>query len=132
MSLHHNTTHALVNLGKGDTLLGATKLNMEVDEHKILKATNGNIDLIKVMTLLNGMPEILKSYKVNKIASYNIWTQHGTETYLETLFDNFVELCRTYNVPLNIEATNFASTLEATVNTIRDICGEDLVRNIGS
>lgn len=132
VSLHHNTTHALVNLGKGDTLLGATKLNMEVDEHEILKATNGNIDLIKVMTLLNGMPEILKSYKVNKVASYNIWTQHGTETYLETLFDNFAELCRTYNVPLNIEATNFASTLEATVNTIRDTCGEDLVRNIGS
>jgi hypothetical protein len=72
VSLHHNTTHALVNLGKGDTLLGATKLNREVDEHKILKATNGNIDLIKVMTLLNGMPEILKMYKVNKIASYNI------------------------------------------------------------
>jgi hypothetical protein len=30
-----------------------------------------------------------------------------------------------------MEITNFASTLEATVNTIRDICGEDLVRNIG-
>lgn len=132
VSLHHNTTHALVNLGKGNTLLGATKLNMEVDEHETLKATNGNIDLIKVMTLLNGVSEILKSYKVNKIASYNIWSQHGTETYLETLFDNFAELCRVYNVPLNLDINNFASTLESTVNTIRDTCGEDLVRNIGN
>lgn len=132
VSLHHNDTHTIVNLGKGTTLLGATKLNREVDEHKILRATNGNIDLIKVMSLLNGMPETLKTYKINKIASYNIWTQHGTETYLETLFDNFAELCRIHNIPLNLNITNFATTLESTVNTIRDICGEDLVRNIGT
>lgn len=132
VSLHHTNTHSLVNLGKGTTLQGATKLNRDVDEHKVMQATNGNIDLIKVMSLLNGMPETLKAYKVNKIASYNIWGQWGSETYLETLFDNFSELCRIHKVPLNLDITNFASTLEATVNTIRDTCGDDLVSNIGS
>lgn len=131
VSLHHNSTHSLVNLGKGNTILGATKLNREVNEQQILKATNGNIDLIKVMTLLNGMPDILKSYKVNKIASYNIWSQHGTEVYLETLYDNFNELCQIHNIPINLSINNFATTLESTVNTIRDICGEDLIKNIG-
>lgn len=131
ISLHHNATHTLVNLGKGDTLLGATKLNRDVDEHRILKATNGNIDLIKVMTLLNGMPDVLKSYKVNKIVSANIWSQTATDTSNETLFDNFAELCRIHNISLKLKETNFASTLESTVNTIRDVCGEDLLRNIG-
>lgn len=131
ISISHHPTQTVINLGKGDTLLGATKLNREVDEHKILKATNGNIDLIKVMSLLNGIPDILKSYKVNKIMSCNIWTQQKNEIPLETLFYNFEQLCTTYKIPLSLQLNNFSSILESTINTITDVCGEDLLNHIG-
>lgn len=132
ISLHHNPAHSVVNLGKGKSLLGATKEDYEIDFHKTLYATNGNIDLIKVMSLLNTIPEKIKNYKINKISSFNIWMQEGTEVYPETLYDNFSDLCRIYGVPLNLNFSDFATTLESTVNTILETCGDNLMTNIGS
>ncbi len=131
VSISHNLTHQVTNLGKGKTLLGATKYDYEVDEHKIMSATNGNIDLIKVMSLLNASSKLIENVKINKIASYNIWMQTGCETYPETLLNNFQRLCQEHNVVCNLTANNFCSTLQSTVNTIHDLCGEDLLTHIG-
>ena len=87
ISVTHNDIHSVVNLGLGKSIQGATKKDSDIDSHVVMQASNGNIDLIKVMCLLNNMPEVLKGYKVNKIESHNIWIQKGTETYLETLLD---------------------------------------------
>ncbi|MBQ0113468.1 MAG: hypothetical protein KBT03_10085 [Bacteroidales bacterium] len=130
VSMHHNASLKEVNLGLGTSLLGASKRNNEVDEHKILKATHGNIDLIKVMCILNNLPENLKEFKVQKIASFNIWQQTGSEVFLDTLYDNFKLLCEQYNIPCNIEKRNFCSTLEGTISTVTDICEPYLANTI--
>ena len=63
ISLHNNEPHEEVNLGKGKSLLGATKADYEVDEHITFKATNGNIDLMKVMCVLNSLGgEVLNNF----------------------------------------------------------------------
>jgi hypothetical protein len=51
---------------------------------------------------------------------------------MEKLYDNFVELCRIHNVPVNIKKGNFATTLESVINSITDTCGEDKIKNIGN
>ena len=133
ISLHQSSTHLEVNLGKGTTLLGATKANYEVNEHTTMMATHGNIDLIKVMTLLNSLgSDTLDSYVITKISAHNIWQQTGSETYNEDLFENFKTLCKIHNIPINLKAKHFATTLQSTISQIRDICGEDLYVNIGN
>jgi hypothetical protein len=73
ISLHQSSTLQEVHLGKGTSLLGASKADYEVDEHSIMKATHGNIDLIKVMTLLNSLDSsTLDSYVITKISAHNI------------------------------------------------------------
>lgn len=132
VSLSASTTHQKINLGQGTSILGATKKNETVNEHNIFAATNGNIDLIKVMCLLNGEAERFSNYKISKIINANIWHQTGSEQYMEKLYDNFVELCRIHNVPVNIKKGNFATTLESVINSITDTCGEDKIKNIGN
>lgn len=131
VSLHHNLSHEIVNLGLGTNILGATHKNRDIDENLILQATNGNIDLIKIMCLLNSSTEALKGYKILGLKSFNIWLQDGTDCYNETLLDNFSRLCQIHNIPLNLTNANFASTLQSTVQTIEDICGEELFNKIG-
>lgn len=132
ISVTHNDIHSVVNLGLGKSIQGATKKDSDIDSHVVMQASNGNIDLIKVMCLLNNMPEVLKGYKVNKIESHNIWMQKGTETYSETLLDNFSELCRIHGITNNLTSQNFATTLEAAVNIIRDTAGEELLSHMGN
>lgn len=132
VSLSASTTHQKINLGQGTSILGATKKNETVNEHNIFATTNGNIDLIKVMCLLNGEAERFSNYKISKIINANIWHQTGSEQYMEKLYDNFVELCRIHNVPVNIKKGNFATTLESVINSITDTCGEDKIKNIGN
>jgi hypothetical protein len=58
--------------------------------------------------------------------------QKGTETYSETLLDNFSELCRIHGITNNLTSQNFATTLEAAVNIIRDTAGEELLSHMGN
>ena len=133
ISLHHNESHREVNLGKGTSLLGATKYDHEVDEHNILKATNGNIDLIKIMCVLNSLgDEVLNQYLITKISSHNIWHQTGSELELSDLVDNFSSLCNTHDVTMNLQLHNFGNIMQTTMSAIRDICGEDEYRHIGN
>lgn len=97
-----------------------------------MSATNGNIDLIKVMALLNSDAIKYENYRINKIESINIWQQTGSEQYFDKLYDNFVELCRIHNVPINLKRSNFSSTIESVVSTITDICGPEKLKHIGN
>lgn len=130
ISLTYAPTHEMLNLGLGTSLMGATHSNYQIDEHKTIAATNGNIDLIKVMCLLNSNPDQFGQYKITKMASHNIWLQTGTETYLETLFDNFEQLTSEHHIPLNVHRSNFASTLESSVITVRELCSDRLANTI--
>jgi hypothetical protein len=132
ISLHNNEPHEEVNLGKGKSLLGTIKADYEVDEHITFKATNGNIDLMKVMCVLNSLGgEVLNNFLVTKVASYNTWRQKGVEMFNDDLFANFSVLCDTYGVNLNLNEYNFANPVITALSQIRDICGEDEYRHIG-
>lgn len=132
VSITNNVIDQKVKLEKGTSILGSTKANRDVDEHKTMAATNGNIDLIKVMALLNSDTINYENYRINKIESINIWQQTGTDEYFDKLYDNFVELCRAHNVPINLKKSNFSSTLEYVVSTITDICGPEKLKHIGN
>ena len=67
VSITNNVTHQTVKLEKGTNILGSTIANRDVDEHKIMSATNGNIDLIKVMALLNSDAIKYENYRINNI-----------------------------------------------------------------
>ena len=132
VSISNNVTHQAVKLEKGTNILGSTIANRDVDEHKIMSATNGNIDLIKVMSLLNSDSIKYQNYRINKIESINIWQQTGTEQYFDKLYNNFAELCRIHNVPLNLQRSNFSTTLESVTSTVIDLCGADKLKHIGN
>lgn len=132
ISLHNNEPHEEVNLGKGKSLLGATKADYEVDEHSVFKATNGNIDLMKVMCVLNSLgSEVLNNFVITKVASYNTWRQKGVEMFNDDLLFNFSKLCEIHGINLNLGEHNFANPVLAALSQIRDICGEDEYRYIG-
>lgn len=131
VTLTQNPTHAVVNLGLGNTILGATQKNYNVDEHKYIKATNGNIDSIKVMNFLNSNVDLIDNYRINRIISCNIWQQTSVENYSETLLYNFRELCDIHKIPCKLTEKHFSSTLQATVSTVQELCGDHLVSNIG-
>lgn len=132
VSISNNVTHQTVKLEKGTNILGSTIANRDIDEHKIMSATNGNIDLIKVMSLLNSDSIKYQNYRINKIESINIWQQTGTEQYFDKLYNNFAELCRIHNVPLNLQRSNFSTTLESVTSTVVDLCGADKLKHIGN
>lgn len=131
VSITYNQPDKDVDLGKGKSLLGAFKTDAQIDNKKILRATNGNVDLIKTIMIVNNTPA-LKNYKINKTSSFNIWTQKGTSLYNEQLLYNFRELCINAGIPVNLDSRNFASTLESIKTEIEDIAGEQLVREIGN
>ena len=78
ISLHHNATYTLVNLGKGDTLLGATKLNRDVDEHRILKASEVQTALAPYYLIKLDLSHYDQSHE----ALLKQWNILGPPTYL--------------------------------------------------
>lgn len=131
VSIAHNSTHSVCDLGKGTSLLGTTRANYDVDSHEVLSATNGNIDLMKVMSLINGSRELFEKYQISKVSSFNIWEQTGCSYYSEILLKNFKELCDEHGVKCNLSSKNFSGVLQSTVREVRDILGEELVSHIG-
>lgn len=126
VSLTYGEIHQDVKLGLGNSILGTTKRNFEIDENKVIKSTHGNIDLIKVMSILNSNSDILKDGQIISVKTFNIWTQNGTTVDNDVLFDNFEKLCNEHNVQCNLSSSDFATVLQSTVCEINDICGEEL------
>lgn len=131
ISLTHEDIHQSLNLGVGDSILGALKKNRDVDENKILKATGGNLDLIKVMCILNEGAEVLENYKIGSIKSFNPWYKQGNDSYNETLLDNWSEVCKLHGFENKLHPSNFFTTLESTVAAVQDLVGDQLLNKMG-
>lgn len=131
VSLTHSISNSRVKLAMGDTILGTTKKNRDIDENKVLSATHGNIDLMKVMSLINSNTDILNNLQVTNIRSFNIWMRSGVETYNEILIDNFRRLCEINNIQFNLNSNNFATTLQSTISIIQDAVGEEAFSKLG-
>ena len=125
------TNHNLVEqlkLPKGKSVLGTTKRDISIDEHKVLKASYGNIDRIKVMTLINSEYGKFKDYKINRICSYNPWLSMTNEDSFEMLYDNFDKLCNEHNIENNLKWENFSSLIEYTKSRIERLTGDDKMK----
>ena len=128
--LTNQVVNQVVNLGKGTSLLGATKRDFEVDEHKYLKATNGNINLMKALCLINYAYESFSKYKINRIACYNTRDQNGVYEAPSELFRILKDLSKLHNdkININLNDSNFSTVLEYVQSTVEDLCGDDLLK----
>ena len=125
VSITNNELNSKLKLAKGTSILGNFTSDKVIDPKRIMEATNGNLDLIKVLTYINEYPELFQGTKIGKIKSLNIWTKQGIEDYNETLLENFTELCRYAKVKCNITEDTFLNTLESVLFTVNDLMREE-------
>lgn len=124
-------------IGLGDTILGCHKKNYDIQGNRLLlKATNGNIELMKVMAALNSMPNWFNGiFKVGNIKVINPQTGLGTNACTKQITTSFNMLCREAGVKNNMDQVEFVDQLElfnqvliaATKSSVLD---SDLTNNI--
>lgn len=124
-------------LGLGTTLLGCHKKDYNVQGNRLLlKATNGNIELMKIMAALNSMPDWFNGiFKVGNIKVINPQTGLGTDACTKQITTSFNLLCREAGVTNNLDQIEFVDQLElfnqvliaATKSSVLD---SDLTNNI--
>ena len=95
-------------------MLGAHKKDYAVPSNKnLLKATSGNIDLMKVMLALNEMPDWFNGiFKVGNIKVLNIKQGKATEANTHEIMTTFNLLCRETGIANNMEKVDFVEPLE--------------------
>ena len=114
LSAYNGDINGVINLGLGDTMLGAHKKNYATSGNKnLLKATSGNIDLMKVMLALNEMPNWFNGiFKVGKIKILNMKNGTATEASTHEITTTFTLLCRETGVQNNMDKVDFIEPLE--------------------
>jgi hypothetical protein len=121
VSLTHNDINGRVDLDRGTSILGHSTPDYKVDEHTVFKATNGTIDLIKVMSILNASNVIGPNAKVMAVYSHNIWEGKGMPCYLDQLYKNWEILCQKYGIENNLKGSQFANPVEYALMTVGGI-----------
>jgi len=121
----------VVNLGKGTSLLGSVKRDYNIDEHKILKATNGNLNIMKVLCLINENFETFENFRIGNIQVHNTNEERGTLERLDTMFSIFKDATRLHDVKLNITKDKFVSIFEYVEHQTREILGESKMKSYG-
>lgn len=122
----------VIKLGKGTSLLGAFKKDYEIDEHKTFKATNGNLNIMKAISLINSEYKSFEGYKINSISVHNTMSQKTIRQPVDVMFDNFRDASLLAGIKLNIDKNNFSSILEYVESTVEDLCGESLMTLSGT
>lgn len=126
VDITNSELYTKVKLAKGTSILGTFVSDTEIDPRSIMDATNGNIELMKVLTYINEFSDLFSGTKINKIKVLNIWTQQqGVESYNETLIDNYTRLCDFANIRLQITPEMFFTTLESTLFDIQNLVRDD-------
>lgn len=113
-------------IGKGKTILGTKKYDEDVDEHKVLLATNGNLNLMKVMCLINSEHSRFTSYKINSISCFNTEQGMGVEQSPDILYQNFDWACQLNGVENNLKPEMFSNIIEHVQNKVEDLTGSSL------
>lgn len=129
--LTNQSINQVVNLGKGTSLLGSVKRDYNVDEHKILKATNGNLNIMKVLCLINENFETFENFRIGNIQVHNTNEERGTFERLDTMFSIFKDATRLHGVKLNITKDKFVSIFEYVEYQTREIIGESKMKSYG-
>lgn len=120
-----------INLGLGKTLLGSFKKDKDalVDDW-LLPASNGNIDLMRVMCALNQLSDILKDpIQVGDIKSVNLGTGEATIAQPKQVRHSFSLLAKETNIANKIDDINWMSDLDVLRGTFTSILSTNLVAN---
>lgn len=68
ISVTNNSLQNIHNLGRGNSILGKFKSNIEVKNKNILEATGSNIEAMKVFFVLNQLKDVLKGKSIAAIS----------------------------------------------------------------
>lgn len=113
-----------LNLGLGTTILGAHKNNVDLQNDKsLLSATQGNIELMKVMLALNELAEKsnLQNVKIGDIKILNLKQGESTSVHPNLLRHSFNKLCqetKLKNLTQNLKWMNEIELLKTQVATV--------------
>lgn len=97
------------NLGLGDTLLGKFKNNNDANkDRRILPSNTKNIESIKILSILNNVPEIFDGYTLSNIHIFNYIDSEKKSDYenLDNLIYNFNQLYKIINKDAKLQITN--------------------------
>ena len=105
------------NLGKGDTLLGKTKRNKFVDNSKILSATNGNLNLMKIMIYVANNKDKFDGLTITEARVLNLSLEQEANVLNSKLLYNYDALCRANPDAKSAQVTSklFADDIKALV-----------------
>lgn len=110
VTLTINNLRQINNLGLGTKVLGKFYRDSDLNrDPKIWNATSSHIEILKTLTVLNAMPDVLYGYKLGNIKVLDI--SSGTPDWsnnLENAFYNFDLLLKEIKDDINIE-NNFAN-----------------------
>lgn len=109
-----------INLGFGDTILGAYKKNHQISGKVKLSATRGNIKFIELMTALDECYAELKDEKIGELRVLNIYSGATLNIQNSMLIDDYKQLCKEANVETHINELekSFISDIENLKNHI--------------
>ena len=104
LSFYGGDINGSINLGLGTSMLGAHKKDYNTPgDRNLLKATSGNIDLMKVMLALNEMPNWFNGiFKVGNIKVLNIKRKSATKASTHEITSTFNMLCRETGITNNM------------------------------
>lgn len=122
-----------INLGKGKSLLGTDKKDYEVDEHIYLTATNGRLNIMKAICMINYASENFKGYRINSISAHNTRTQQGVEEDPDIMWNIFKDAAKLHKdkVDIKIDDSYFSNTLQYVEAAVESLCSENLMKLAG-
>lgn len=114
----------LINLGLGTSILGSFKKDNQLPLDNIMKATNGNINFIKLLLALEECSEELEGEKIGELKVMNLNSGETLNIQSEQLFTNYKALLKTAGITssnINKIQQNKISDLEILKNQIANI-----------
>ena len=118
-----------VKLSEGHSILGATHRDDMIDDKKIMRATIGNIELMRTMLIIDKCAD-LSSYKINAVKVLNMWNGTGTEELSEVIVDNYNQLCLAHNERTKLTTDKFTSTYQWAISEVEDILDQSALHGI--
>ena len=112
-----------INLSLGNTLLGDHQKNYVVG-NDILKATNGNIELIKVLSVINELSKnnsILQNLQIGDIKILNTNSGEAAFADINLLRKTFKQLCKNAQVKDNLDEIKWVNAFDILKNRFLSI-----------
>lgn len=111
-----------IQLGLGNTLLGDHEKNHVVGDN-ILKATSGNMDLIKTLIALNELcnKDQLSNLKIGQIKVINVNSGHSVISSTKILKNTFSSLCKATGTANNLDKLIWIDEFELLKNRFKSV-----------